>query len=52
MAYVNYNLKKKIKDREFTILTLEMKIKKDKEKESILNNNSAIPSTNLEEGKV
>ena len=47
----NYNLKKKIKDREFTILTLEMKIKKDKEKESILNNNSAIPSTNLDEGK-
>ena len=50
----NYFLKKKIKDKEFTIVTLEMKIKKDKEKENILNNNNsnnnnAIPSTNLEE---
>ena len=34
----NYQLKKKIKDKEFIIVTLEMKIKKDKEKENILNN--------------
>ena len=34
----NYDLKKKLKDKEFSIVTLEMKIKRDKEKENILNN--------------
>ena len=52
----NYLLKKKIKDKEFTIVTLEMKIKKDKEKENILNNSNSnnsniIPSVILEEGQ-
>ena len=43
----NYQLKKKIKDKEFIIVTLEMKIKKDKEKENILNNtNSNNTNTN------
>ena len=52
----NYLLKKKVKDKEFTIVTLEMKIKKDKEKENILNNSNSnnsniIPINNLEEGQ-
>ena len=52
----NYLLKKKVKDKEFTIVTLEMKIKKDKEKENILNNTNSnnsniIPINNLEEGQ-
>ena len=50
----NYLLKKKVKDKEFTIVTLEMKIKKDKEKENILNNNTGDLSiiNNLEEGQM
>ena len=49
----NFLLKKKIKEKEFTIVTLEMKIKKDKEKENILNNNTGDLSiiNNLEEGQ-
>ena len=44
----NYDLKKKLKDKEFSIVTLEMKIKRDKEKESILNNggNDSINNNN------
>jgi hypothetical protein len=50
----NFLLKKKIKEKEFTIVTLEMKIKKDKEKENILNNNTGDLSiiNNLEEGQM
>ena len=50
----NYQLKKKLKEKEFSVATLEMKIKKDKEKENILSNNNsnknADPNPNIEEG--
>ena len=47
----NYYLKKQLRDKEFSIVTLEMKIKKDKEKENILNNagDDLINNNNIEE---
>ena len=50
----NYNLKKQLKDKEFSVVTLGMKIKIDKEKENILNSgdNDSINVNNLKEGQI